>query len=149
MNAKYSTETRDAPASEPSRYEPSPPPLERDAHQVAGRGFGQTWGLHPGITLLTLIADTMLFGQEGLAAAIGVPTGGLSLMLALIISGCGGAVIGAITYKAQQKWYGDDKESALIKACILAFLTAIPTPLPSFLYVPAGIVGFVHTWRKR
>jgi hypothetical protein len=39
------------------------------------------------------------------------------------------------------KWYGDDRESALIKALILAFLTAIPVPLPAFLSVPAGIMG--------
>jgi hypothetical protein len=46
-------------------------------------------------------------------------------------------------------WFGDDSESATIKAMILAFLCAIPTPLPAFLYVPAGVVGLVHTLRRK
>ena len=36
---------------------------------------------------------------------------------------------------------GTTKESAKIKALILVFLTAIRTPLPYALFIPAGIVG--------
>ena len=43
----------------------------------------------------------------------------------------------------------DDNEAAFIKGLILAFLTAIPTPLPALLYVPSGIVGFVHNLRRK
>jgi hypothetical protein len=46
------------------------------------------------------------------------------------------------------RWYGDDAESARIKGLILGLLTAIPTPLPAVLYVPAGILGLVHNLRK-
>ena len=106
--------------------------------QVAERSFGQLWGLHPGIALLTLVVDTMLFGGE--VASLGT---------SFVISLAAACVLGFITYRAQMRWYGDDSESAAIKAAIVAFLTAIPTPLPAFLYVPAGAVGLVHTLRRK
>jgi hypothetical protein len=87
------------------------------------------------MAFLTFVIDWMLFGGETV-------TLGTSLPVSVAVSG----VLGFITYKAQQKWYGDDKESALIKALILALLTAIPTALPSFLY---GTAGFVGLFRKK
>jgi len=57
--------------------------------------------------------------------------------------------IGFITYRAQMKWYGDDSESAMIKAVMLALLTAIPTALPSFLYGTAGLIGLAHVLRRK
>ena len=98
---------------------------------MAARGVAQIFGIHPAIAFLTLIVDSMLFGGEFV-------TGGAILPLSIV---CGG-VLGYITYKSQMKWYGDDNESAKIKAIILAFLTAIPTNIPAFVYVPAGILGF-------
>ena len=53
-----------------------------------------------------------------------------------------GFVLGIITFMAQKKWYGDDNESAAIKALVVTLLTAIPSPLPYVLFVPAGLVGF-------
>jgi hypothetical protein len=90
------------------------------------------------MTLLTLSVDAMLFGGEA-----------ISLGTSFAISLAAAVVLGFITYRAQMRWYGDDSESAAIKAVILAFLTAIPTPLPAFLYVPAGLVGLVHTLRRK
>lgn len=85
-------------------------------------------GLHPAMAFLTVVVDVMLFGS------------GMDILLP---ASCAAAmVLGLITFLAQRKWYGDDSESAFIKALILTFLTAIPTPLPAFIYVPAGIVGF-------
>jgi hypothetical protein len=66
----------------------------------------------------------------------------LSLGLLEPFSVAGGIVLGIIAFMAQKKWYGDDKESALRKALMVALLTAIPSPLPYFLFVPAGILGF-------
>jgi hypothetical protein len=115
--------------------EPPPPPtmsapeLPTPRH-VAARGFAQTFGLHPAIALTTIAVDTMLF-----------PSVGISLGALWPVALAAGVVLGYITFTAQQKWYGDDKESAKIKALILAFLTAIPTPLPYALFIPAGIVG--------
>jgi hypothetical protein len=111
--------------------------LERNPH-AAARGFGQIFGIHPAMAFLTLIVDMMLFGGE-------VGTLGASLP----ISFAGGIVLAFITFRAQKKWYGDDTESAFIKALILGFLTALPTALPSVIYVPAGVVGLVHNLRRK
>lgn len=93
-------------------------------------GFAQMFGLLPSIAALTFLVDTMLFGGEGVTLGAGLP-----------LSAGAGVMLGFIAYKAQRKWYGDDHDSALIKALILGLLTAIPTNLPSVLYVPAGVVG--------
>ena len=96
------------------------------------------FGLDPRIAFLTLIVDSMLFGGD-------VLSGGALVFLSIFI----GAALGFVAYKAQRKWYGDDKESALLKAVILGLLTAIPAPLPAILSVPSGILGLVHNLRKR
>ncbi len=141
MNEKYSTVTRDASADASSWEERPLEPLSHAnaaPHHVAARGFGQMFGLHPGIAFLTFVMDAMLFGAE--AGSLGT-----SFPIPLAAS----IVLGILAYKAQMKWYGDDSENAAIKAGILAFLTAIPTPLPALLYVPAGLVGLVHTLRRK
>ena len=102
------------------------------------KGFAQTFGLDPRVAFVTLIVDLML--NAGEVASLGV------LVPASIAAG---AVVGYITYKAQMKWYGDDSESAKIKAVVLGLLTAIPTPLPAILYVPSGLVGLYHRLRKK
>jgi hypothetical protein len=111
--------------------------LEKDPQAAVTRGFGQMWGIHPGIAFLTLILDMMLFGGE-------VVTGGISLLISVAVA----FVLAVITFLAQRKWYDDDSESALIKALILGLLTAIPTALPAVIYVPSGVVGLVHNLRK-
>jgi hypothetical protein len=102
------------------------------------RGFTQLFGLDPRIAFLMLIIDTMLFGGAALTLGLLVP-----------ISFVAGFVLGFVTYRAQVKWYGDDRESALIKGVIVGLLTAIPTPLPAVLYLPSGIVGLIHLARNR
>jgi hypothetical protein len=106
-------------------------------HAARARGFSQMFGVHPAIAFLTLIVDLMLFGGE-------VATMGAILPVSI----AAGGVLGLITYLAQRKWYGDDKDSAAIKGLILGFLTAIPTPLPALLTVSSGIVGLVHRLRR-
>jgi hypothetical protein len=100
------------------------------------RGFAQLFGLDPRIALLTFIVDLMLFGGTVLTFGLLIP-----------VSLAAGIVLGFITYRAQIKWYGDDRESALIKGVIIGLLTAIPTPLPAILYVPSGILGWLHMAR--
>ncbi len=107
-------------------------------HAARARGFSQIFGVHPAIAFLTLVVDLMLFGGE--VATMGA-------MLPVSIGA--GAALGVITYLAQRKWYGDDKDSAAIKGLILGLLTAIPTPLPALLSVPSGIVGLVHSLRRK
>ena len=119
-------------------YSYAPHAVPYDLHPARARGFGQIFGIHPSIAALTLIVDLMLFGGE--IASLGA---------ILPVSIGAGAILGLIAYLAQRKWYGDDKESALIKGLILAFLTAIPTPLPVVLSVPSGIVGLIHSLRRK
>ena len=112
----------------------------RNTHEqtaAACRGFTQIFGLDPRIAFLTFVIDLMLFGGA-------VLTVGLLIPIALVV----GIVLGFITYRAQMKWYGDDRESALIKGVIIALLTAIPTPLPAIVYVSSGILGLIHMVRK-
>jgi hypothetical protein len=102
------------------------------------RRFGQLFGLDPRIAFLTLIVDMMLNAADL-----------ISMGLLLPVSVAAGIVLGYIVYRAQMNWYGDDKESARIKALILGLLTAIPTPIPEILYIPAGILGLFHGfWRN-
>ena len=80
---------------------------------------------------LTVIIDSLLFAGEGV-------TLGTSLPFSVIV----GIAVGVIAFRAQMRWGGDDKESASIKAGILALLVAIPSPLGAVFYVPAGVLGF-------
>lgn len=112
----------------------------RQDHQPAARsarGFTQVFGLDPRIAFLTFVIDLMLFGGE-------VLTFGLLIPIALVA----GIVLGFITYRAQRRWYGDDRESALIKGVIVGLLTAIPAPLPALLYLPSGLLGLIHLARS-
>ena len=138
MSPKYSRETAETIAPPPLAFESSlmdgeatDLPSRINPHQVAARGFAQTFGLHPAMAFLTVATDLMLHGADIVSAGLLIP-----------ISILGGGVLGYITYKSQMKFYGDDDESAKIKALIVAFLTAIPSPLPYMLFIPAGIVGF-------
>ncbi len=111
-----------------------------DTHEptaAASRGFTQIFGLDPRIAFLTFVIDLMLFGGV-------VLTWGLLIPIALVV----GIVLGFITYRAQMRWYGDDRESALIKGVIIGLLTAIPTPLPAILYIPSGLLGLIHMARR-
>jgi hypothetical protein len=148
------------PPSYPPPYSQSPPsysPQQQPAyqpglarpHNVAARGVAQIFGVHPAIAILTIAVDVMLFGSDGVMVALAGPTAGISLALALIISCSAGGILGTIAYMAQKKWYGDDNQSALIKALILAFLTAIPTSIPNLLFVPFGLLGFFRKKPQR
>ena len=98
----------------------------------SSRDLCQMFGLEPRMALLTVIIDLMVFGAD---------TFSMELLLPL---GIGVAVVlGFIVYLAQKKWYGDDKESALIKALIIFLLTAIPVPLGPFIAIPGGLIGIV------
>ena len=125
----YSTRVPVVPGTQQRSHEPSP---------ASKRGFSQLFGLDPRVAFLTLLVDLML--NAGDIATLG---------LLVPVSAAAGIALGYIVYKAQINWYGDDKESAKIKAVILGLLTAIPTPLPAILYVPSGIVGMFHNVRRK
>ena len=117
-------------------------PPAGNPHHLVARGFAQFFGLHPAAALLTVIVNTMIFGGAGVAAILTPATLGGSLVALTAVSTVCGIILGIITYLAQKKWYDDDKESAVIKALIVGFLTAIPAGLPGYLVIPSGIIGF-------
>jgi len=121
----------------PRFYNVVPPVPQAHPHGFV-KGFAQMFGLDPRIAFLAFIVDMMLFSGDVLSG------GGL-----VVFSVFAGAALGFITYKAQMRWYGDDKESALIKSVVLALLTAIPVPLHAILSIPSGILGLVHNLRKK
>lgn len=111
----------------------------KDQATVPQPRFSQLFGLDPRIAFLTLIIDMMLNAGELLSMGLLVP-----------VSMVAGVVLGYVVYKAQINWYGDDPESAKIKALVIGLLTAIPTPIPELLYLPAGMLGvFNLIWRKQ
>jgi len=113
-------------------------PIRHGQAAGSGRLFGQIFGIDPRIAFLFFVVDMMLFGGE-------IATFGASIVVSVPV----GIVLGWVAYRAQQRWYGDDPDTALIKALILGLLTAIPTPLPALLTVPAGLLGIVHGVHKR
>jgi len=130
---------------EPPSLEPEllPPQAEENQqHHAQARGFAQAFGLHPAVAVLTIAVDLMLFSKDGILYAIfGIPTGGVSIALALLITAPVAAVLGFIAYFAQKHWYSDNRPSALIKASMVGLLTAIPTSIPGIIYGSFGLVG--------
>lgn len=104
--------------------------------------FDQMFGLDPRIAFLAFVVDVMLFGT-------GAATMGITLPLLIPLAIAAGIALGRITYKAQVKWYGDDPDSAAIKAGIVGLLTAIPVGIPAIVWVPSGILGLLHNARKK
>lgn len=97
------------------------------------KGFSQQFGIHPLVAVMTLATDSMLFTGE-------LATAGIGIILSVPVS----AAVGLLTYRAQMRFYNDDADSAAIKGGILALLCAIPTVLPSWLYLPAGFIGLLR-----
>jgi hypothetical protein len=116
---------------------PPPAPVP-DSRAVAHRGFLQTFGLDVRAAALAVIVDIMAFsGTIGSAGVLyGVEIGA-------------GVVLTFITYKIQRRWYGDDHDSALIKALIIGLLTAIPVPLTAAVAAPGGLLGLLALLTRR
>lgn len=140
MTPKYK-ETTDTRVSEPLAYEPSPPLMEPEAvspHRAA-RDFWQSMALHPAMVGTAIVTDFMV-------SAVDVGTLGITAPFLWLIAGL---FNGVIVFLGQRKFAGDDAESSFIKALIVAFIVALPTPLPAFLTVPSGIVGMVNALRRK
>jgi len=121
-----------SPKAAPATYVPP-------GHQgAAAKGLAQTFGLDIRTAILTVIVDLMLFGGDVVSLGALVP-------LEFIVGG----VLGVIAYKIQKKWYGDDHDSALIKALIVGLLTAIPAPITPIIAIPGGILGLINMSRKK
>ena len=130
---KYKTST-------PFRHEPRASTAPH-AH-APSKSLDQMFGIDPRIAFLAFVVDLMLFGT-------GAATAGLTLPILIPLAAVAGVVLGRITYKAQMNWYGDDHDSAMIKAGIIGLLTAIPVGIPAIVWVPSGILGLLHNARKK
>jgi len=141
MNEKYSTETRDAPVGASSWERPTEPLTSStaNAHHVAARGFAQMFALNPVLGVFIITTDVMV-------SAADVASLGITLPVLWLIASIFTAIV---TFMGQRKWGGDSSESAFIKALMVGFLVALPTPFPSFLTVPSAIVGTVQMLRRK
>jgi hypothetical protein len=105
---------------------------------AASTSFARLFGLDVRAAVLAIIVDLMVFAGDTLSVETLVPLGiGVA------------AVLGFIVYKIQRKWYGDDHESAFIKAMVIGLLTAIPMPLTPLIAIPSGIAGVVKAIRRK
>jgi hypothetical protein len=114
------------------------PRREMSPRSAASQGLTQTFGLDFRAAVLTVIVDLMVFGGDAFSLGVLIPLG-------IIVA----AILAFIVYRIQIKWYGDDHDSALIKALIVGLLTAIPAPLAPLFAIPGGVLGIVNTVRRR
>lgn len=106
---------------------PAPPTAPRKG------GFLQTFGIDVRVAILTVMIDVMAFSGTILS---------LGLLYVVEIGAALG--LGFITYRIQKAWYGDDHDSAIIKASIIGLITAIPTPISGLVAGPGGLLGLMH-----
>ena len=149
---EYNTETSDGTESEMSpwetsyrregRYPTQPEDLRGypmfDSHPRE-RGLMQMFGLHPAPAFFAIVVDSMVSAVDVATLEISAPV--LWLFASIVTA--------AVVFVAQKKWAGDDRDSALTKALMVAFLVALPTPFPAFLTVPSAIAGTVQMIRGR
>lgn len=105
---------------------------------AASQSLSMMFGLDPRAALLTVLIDLLLFGGD-------LCTFGGFIPIAAVVA----AALGFIVYKIQTRWYHDDRESAQIKAAIVALLTAIPVPIAPLLAIPCGVLGIIKTFRRK
>lgn len=111
---------------------PDGPDEKMSAHGKVSQGLAQTFGLAPSAATLTVLVDLMVFATDTISFETLLPLG-------IAIA----TVLGYIVFRMQRKWYGDDKESAVIKGLIIFLLTAIPAPLSPIIAIPCGVIGIV------
>jgi hypothetical protein len=84
------------------------------------------------------VVDSMVFGGDAFSLGLLIPLGiGVGVVLAFIV------------YRIQINWYGDEPDSALIKAMVAGLLTAIPAPLGPLFAIPGGVLGLVNAVVRR
>lgn len=105
----------------------SPPPLQPT------RSWLNAAGVHPLVALCVVAFDFTIFGGEA-------ATGGLG---AFFLAPLAGMVVFGATILVQRHGCHDSWAAAAGKALLLGFLTAIPTPLPSFVTAALGGMGYL------
>jgi len=140
MNEKYSMETRDVSAGTSlGERSQEPFPSNETSHHAAARSLVQMFSLCPLLAFFIILVDAM-------NSAVDVATLGITMPVLWLISS---VFSGVVIFMGQKKWGGDDQESALIKALIVGFLVALPTPFPSFLTLPGAALSVIQTIRRK
>ncbi len=111
---------------------------QNSAPAVRRGGFVQTFGLDVRVAALAVVVDILAFGGDI-----------ISLGVLYIVELGSAIVLTFVTYKIQRAWYGDDHDSALIKALIIGLLTAIPVPITWLVAGPGGLIGFFNLFRRK
>jgi hypothetical protein len=101
-------------------------------------GFIQSFGLDIRAAALAVLVDFLVFGATW-----------ASVFALYFVELGAGVVLTFITYKIQRAWYGDEHDSALIKALIVGLLTAIPVPVTGLFAGPTGLIGLAHLFLKK
>jgi hypothetical protein len=107
-------------------------------HSLAARGLVQTFGLDIRAAMLAVIVDVMANG-------ISYVSFGVFYLVELLAA----FPLAFIVYKIQRSWYGDDHDSALIKALIVGLLTAIPAPITPIIALPGGALGLIRLFQRK
>lgn len=118
-------------------------PREWNLPQAITRGFLRVFGLHPGIAIGTILVNLVLFGVNLMALIIAAHTDNRAIPVAIGISVEIGALAGYLSYLGQIKWYGDDRETAMVKGTVTGVITAIPTGLLGMLFGGIAIAGWL------
>ncbi len=90
------------------------------------------FGLAPGLVVLILLVDTLLFGGEA-------STGGFFVVISIFVS----MLLGGIAFLWQWLSGRDRFLPALCKGTAIGVLTAIPSPLATMLPLLLGLLTFV------
>ncbi|MEG2584961.1 MAG: hypothetical protein RSB24_01575 [Akkermansia sp.] len=93
----------------------------------------QRLGIAPGLLVLVIIADCLLFGGEA-----------TSLGASLILSIPAGMIIAVIATIWQKRLYHDTIFRAILKGLTLGVLTAIPTPLGSIVAILGAVLPMLQ-----
>ncbi len=109
-------------------------PLSEKAKQAAesqkpASSLLRRLGIHPTVAAAFILIDWLLFGGEL-----------FSMGAALPVSIAVGIVMALWAAVMQKKKYGDPWSLAVTKGVLLGVLTAIPSPIASFLTLLGGIV---------
>jgi hypothetical protein len=115
-----------------------PYPASSNKTPAVRGGFIQTFGLDVRVAALAVVIDFLAFSGDI-----------VSLGALYVVELGAGIVLAFITYKIQRAWYGDDHDSALIKALVIGLLTAIPVPITGIVAGPAGFLGLIHLFLRR
>ena len=102
------------------------------------KAFCQTFGLHPLTAMGLFVVDWMLFGEE-------VATAGIGWVISLPV----GMMLGFAAILIQKHAYRDETMPAVAKGLLVGLLTAIPTPLASFGFLPLAAFGAIRSFYSK